>query len=102
MQPPSAAVREYRQPRKRYMPDNDSDYQVAPGRPPLHTRFKKGQSGNPGGRSAKTLPALLASAPDETVYLTTNGRCRKLTEREVIVTQMVTNRRVRICARPKC
>src|SRR6267378_3040484 len=37
------------------MADSDSGYQVGPGRPPLHTRFKKGQSGNPGGRSAKTL-----------------------------------------------
>jgi len=30
------------------MPDSESDYQVGPGRPPLHTRFKSGQSGNPG------------------------------------------------------
>ena len=51
------------------MPDNDSDYQVGPGRPPLHTRFKKGQSGNPGGRSAKSLPALLAAADEDVVQL---------------------------------
>ena len=43
------------------MAESDSGYQVGPGQPPLHTRFKKGQSGNPGGRSAKSLPALLAS-----------------------------------------
>ncbi len=36
------------------MADRDSDYKVGPGKPPLHTRFKKGQSGNPGGRP---LPA---------------------------------------------
>ena len=30
------------------MADSESDYKVGPGRPPLHTRFKKGQSGNPG------------------------------------------------------
>ena len=71
------------------MPDRQSDYEVGPGRPPLHSRFKKGQSGNPGGRSAKTLPALLAAALDETVYVTTNGRRRKLTKREAIITQMV-------------
>jgi hypothetical protein len=31
---------------------------ITPGRPPLHTRFQKGQSGNPGGRSKKktTVP----------------------------------------------
>ena len=44
------------------MADSDSDYKVGPGRRPLHTRFRKGQSGNPGGRSAKSLPALLADA----------------------------------------
>ena len=71
------------------MPDNDSDYQVGPGRPPLHTRFKKGQSGNPGGRSAKSLPALLAAALDEEVYVTTNGRRRKITKREAIIARMV-------------
>jgi hypothetical protein len=71
------------------MPDNASDYKVGPGRPPLHTRFKKGQSGNPGGRSAKTLPALLADALDETVYVTIDGRRRKLTKREAIIAQMV-------------
>jgi hypothetical protein len=71
------------------MADSGSDYQVGPGRPPLHTRFKKGQSGNPGGRSAKTLPALLADELSETVYVTTDGRRRKITKREAIVMQMV-------------
>ena len=71
------------------MADSGSDDQVGPGRPPLHTRFKKGQSGNPGGRSAKTLPALLADALSETVYVTTDGRRRKITKREAIVMQMV-------------
>ena len=60
------------------MPDNQSDYQVGPGRPPLHTRFKKGQSGHPGGRSIKTLPALLATALDERIYVTANGGRRKI------------------------
>jgi hypothetical protein len=46
---------------------------VGPGKPPLHTRFRKGQSGNPRGRSAKDLPVLLADALNEPVYLTTNG-----------------------------
>jgi hypothetical protein len=42
------------------MSDGERDYQVGPGKPPLHTRFRKGQSGNPRGRSAKDLPVLLA------------------------------------------
>src|SRR5208282_1652481 len=71
------------------MADGEGDYKVGPGKPPLHTRFKKGQSGNPGGRSTKNLPALLADALNEKVYVTINGRRRKVTKREAIVTQMV-------------
>jgi hypothetical protein len=71
------------------MTDGESDYKVGPGRPPLHTRFKKGQSGNPGGRSPKSLPALLAHALNEKVSVTIDGRRRKVTKRQAIVTQMV-------------
>ena len=39
--------------------DGERDYKVGPGKPPLHTRFQKGRSGNPRGRSAKNLPVLL-------------------------------------------
>ena len=59
------------------MADSESGYKVGPGRPPLHTRFQKGQSGNPGGRSTKSLPALLADALNETVVVTIDGRRRK-------------------------
>src|ERR1700730_11506990 len=78
-------------PKRRGVPmaDSESVYQVGPGRPPLHTRFKKGESGSPGGRSAKSLPALLADALNETVVVTIDGRRRKITKREAIVTQMV-------------
>jgi len=44
------------------MAEDEHDYKVGPGRPPLHTRFRRGQSGNPGGRRKKNLPALLADA----------------------------------------
>ena len=71
------------------MPDGESVYKVGPGRPPLHTRFKKGQSGNPRGRSPKSLPALLADALNERVFVTIDGKRRKITKREAIVTQMV-------------
>ena len=71
------------------MANRESGYQVGPGRPPLHIRFQKGQSGNPGGRSTKRLPALLAAALNETVVMTIDGRRRTLTKRGAIVTQMV-------------
>jgi len=38
-------------------------YQVGYGRPPLHTRFRKGRSGNPGGRpSCKRVERMKALA----------------------------------------
>ena len=35
------------------------DYKVGPGKPPLHTRFRKGQSGNPAGRPRKVVSERL-------------------------------------------
>ena len=51
--------------------------------------FRKGQSGNPGGRSKKNLQALLADALNEPVFVTVNGRRRKITKREAVIHQLV-------------
>ena len=61
------------------------------GKPPPHTRFKKGQSGNPRGRpaGAKNLKTLLTDALNEPVVVTENGGHRKITKRQAIVTQLV-------------
>jgi hypothetical protein len=71
------------------MADDEHNYKVGPGKPPLHTRFRKGHSGNPGGRSKKTLPALLADALEEKVYVTIDGERRQITKREAVVHQLV-------------
>jgi hypothetical protein len=67
----------------------DGEYRVGRGKPPLHTRFKKGQSGNPRGPRRKNLPALLVAALDEPVVVTTNGASRRVTKREAVVAQLV-------------
>jgi len=71
------------------MVDDEHDYKVGPGRPPLHTRYRKGQSGNPGGRRKKNLPAILADALDEPVFVTIDGERRQITKREAVVHQLV-------------
>jgi hypothetical protein len=58
-------------------------------KPPIHTRFKKGQSGNPRGRPAKNLAALLAAALNEKVTVTENGKRRQVTKREAVIAQLV-------------
>jgi len=66
-------------------------YEVGYGKPPRHTRFRKGQSGNPRGRAcgSKNLKTLLSEALNEPAIITENGRRRKITMREAIVRQVV-------------
>jgi uncharacterized protein DUF5681 len=74
------------------MPDNpESKYQVGFQRPPRHTQFRKGTSGNPKGRprEAKNLAAVLEEALAETVAIVENGRRRKITKRCAMIKQLV-------------
>jgi hypothetical protein len=72
-------------------PETQRDYAVGYGKPPRHSRFKRGQSGNPRGRApgAKNLKTLLSEALNEYVIVTENGGRRKVTKREAIIKQLV-------------
>jgi len=70
------------------MAEDEQNYKVGPGRPPIHTRFKKGRSGNPGGKR-KHMPALLADTLDEPIFITIDGERRQLTKREAVIHQLV-------------
>jgi len=69
----------------------ERDYPVGYGKPPEHTRFKKGHTGNPRGRPrrAKNLATLLGAALDGKVTVTEHGRRRTITKREAMIAQLV-------------
>jgi hypothetical protein len=71
--------------------DDEGDHEVGYGKPPRHSQFVKGQSGNPRGRppGAKNLKTLLSEALNACVIVSDNGGRRKITKREAIITQLV-------------
>lgn len=66
------------------------DEPVGYGRPPKHSQFKPGHSGNPRGRpkSARGLKTLLRREMNERVRVTENGKTKTLSKLEVIVKRM--------------
>lgn len=73
------------------LPEQDEGYAVGWGKPPRHTQFKKGQSGNPKGRppGSKNMNTLLAKALDEQVTARHKGKLKKFAMREAIPRQLV-------------
>jgi hypothetical protein len=69
--------------------EDEGEYRVGRGKPPLHTRFQKGRSGNPAGPKRKDMQALLQKALNEKTTVNTDGRRRRVTKREAIVAQLV-------------
>jgi hypothetical protein len=67
------------------------EYEIGYGKPPSHSRFKRGQSGNPRGRpgGSKNLKTLVAQALNQLIVITEDGRQRKVTKREAIATELV-------------
>jgi hypothetical protein len=72
------------------MAEDEHDYKVGPGRPPLHPRFRKAQSGDPGDRSKKQLPALLTDP--ERAGPCRRGKPRRLDAADTDVTQQLVER----------
>lgn len=74
------------------MSDKDNrPYPVGYGKPPRHTQFKSGRSGNPEGRprTSRDSDTLLKSVLLETVTAKENGREQRMTKVEAIFTRLV-------------
>ncbi|GLS42572.1 DUF5681 domain-containing protein [Methylobacterium brachythecii] len=71
-------------PRNRKPP---GEYEVGYGKPPEHTRFKPGVSGNPKGRTKGTqdFDAMLHAALAKKVRVTENGRSVKMTKYAILL-----------------
>ena len=73
--------------------NNASGSEAGYGHPPVNTRFKKGQSGNPKGRpkGSRGLATILNRALSERVVINEGGRRKTVTKLEAAVKQ-VTNK----------
>lgn len=72
------------------MADNE-DYTIGFRNPPKHTRFVKGQSGNPHGRpkGSQNAATIIDRACRERIRVTTNGKVRHLSKFEAAMLQLL-------------
>jgi hypothetical protein len=71
--------------------NDDSTYEIGFGKPPAHSRFRKGLSGNPKGRpkGRRNLATVLERTLQERVVINENGVRRTVTKLEAAVKQLV-------------
>jgi hypothetical protein len=69
----------------------DEEYEVGYGKPPLHTRFQAGVSGNPAGRTvgSRNVNTVVLAAASERVTVNQNGKKHSMTKFEAAATQLV-------------
>ncbi len=76
--------------RKKTVKQHSCDYKVGKGYPPLTTRWKPGQSGNPKGRPKGSRPigAVLQEILGQRIAVTENGKTRRLPALEVMLRRL--------------
>jgi len=70
---------------------NDDTYRIGYAKPPIHTRFKKGQSGNPAGRpkGIQNIALAISAELSKSVLIRRGNKRAKATKRELHVLQRV-------------
>lgn len=70
---------------------NEDDYEVGYGKPPRHSQFQPGQSGNPAGRppGRKNLATMARAALHEEITVMENGKSKKITKAQAAIMQMI-------------
>jgi Family of unknown function (DUF5681) len=71
----------------------DNDYEVGYGKPPVASRFKKGQSGNPGGRPRRVVRKLdpgkiLQLIDNEELIVEIDGKSVRMRKAEIYFRQL--------------
>jgi hypothetical protein len=71
--------------------DADSDYKIGHGRPPKHSKFKPGKSGNPDGRpkGSRNIATIAKEVLFKQVTITENGRRRKVPAFEALMLNLL-------------
>ena len=69
----------------------ENDYRVGYKRPPLHTRFQPGQSGNPSGRpkGSQSLETLFHKILNEQIPLREGAQVRNVSKAEAVMRGLV-------------
>jgi hypothetical protein len=75
------------------MNNEENDYKVGYKRPPVATRFKKGESGNPGGKPKRIAPELnpgkiLQSIDNEEMIVKMEGKGKRMLKAEIYFRQL--------------
>lgn len=68
-----------------------ADYEIGYKKPPKHTQFQKGKSGNPGGRRkpASDVVTALQRTLSEIITIREHGQTRRVSRLEAAINQMV-------------
>jgi len=73
------------------MSGGKDDYNVGYRKPPLHSRFPKGKSGNPSGKRTRdpSIDELIRAELKKTIGITENGKTRRITKHQAIAIRCV-------------